>query len=156
MKKSIKIAVGIILGLVLLLGIFAKMERISPLAWGHAEINTPAFSDEAINGFDAVAFHTQNKAVKGTEVHLHRWKGADWKFASAENLRLFKEDPAQYAPQFGGYCAFAVSKGFTANPVDRTFGLVEGKLYLFADETVKSEWMANSEANLAQSLANWQ
>ena len=75
---------------------------------------TAFLSDKAIRGYDTVAYFTENKPVKGAEEFSYEYKGAQWLFSSAENLELFKAEPEKYAPQYGGYCAYAVSKGSTA------------------------------------------
>jgi len=85
MKKRTKI---ILIGLVTLIAVvftFAKVKRISPLAWGHNEINKPTFSNEAINGYDVVSYFTKNKPVPGIEAYSYRWKGVDWYFSTDEN-----------------------------------------------------------------------
>ncbi len=155
-KRTLKI-LGIVL--VLLLGIvftFAKIKRVTPLAWGHKMVNRPMFSNEAVNGYDPVAYFTEGKAVPGLEAFSGHWGNAEWKFSSEENAALFLEDPEKYAPQFGGFCAFAISKGFTANSDPGAFEIVDGKLYLFADGGVKSDWNANQEENIRICEANWE
>ncbi|MCG8577013.1 MAG: hypothetical protein MI810_19185 [Flavobacteriales bacterium] len=155
MKKGIKIGL-ITLVIVLVAGFtFAKVKRISPLSWGHKEVNKPMFSDQAINGYDAVAYWTENKAVAGNENFTFSWKDAEWSFSSEENQKLFSENPEKYAPQYGGYCAFAVSKGFTANPDPEAFEIIDDKLYFFADEGVKADWKSDLNGNRQKSNTNW-
>src|SRR5262245_59668076 len=69
----------------------------------------------AIKGFDTVAYFKESKPVKGSATFTHTWSGATWWFASAENRDAFAADPAKYAPQFGGYCAWAVGHNYTAD-----------------------------------------
>ena len=57
----------------------------------------------AIHGYDTVAYHTENRAVKGKSEFSYEWNDAEWHFASAENRDLFAADPDRYAPQYGGY-----------------------------------------------------
>lgn len=57
----------------------------------------------AIKGYDPVAYFTRAAAIKGSPEHSFRWKGAEWRFSSAEHLELFREDPEKYSPQYGGY-----------------------------------------------------
>lgn len=155
MKKRTKI---ILITLVVILAVvfsFAKVKRVSPLSWGHKEVNQPMFSSQAINGYDAVAYFTEDKAVLGNEAYSYNWKNADWYFSSEDNKQLFLENPEKYAPQYGGYCAFAVSKGFTANTDPGTFEMINGKLYLFDSEVVKTDWKENLKENLQKCEANW-
>ncbi|WP_438955735.1 YHS domain-containing (seleno)protein [Cognatiyoonia sp.] len=68
----------------------------------------------AIRGIDQVAYWTIGAPVAGSDDHMLMWRGATWKFASADNMAMFEANPEAYAPQYGGYCAYAVSKGDTA------------------------------------------
>jgi YHS domain-containing protein len=133
----------------------AKVKRVSPLSWGHKEVNQAMFSNEAINGYDAVSYHTESKAVIGETAYSYQWRNGNWLFSSEENQKLFKENPEKYSPQYGGYCAFAVSKGFTANSNPNAFEIIDGKLYLFADEGMKSNWKENQKENLLKCEENW-
>ncbi len=155
MKKVGKVLLLVIVVLVGLVLVFAISNRISPLAFGHKQVNHTMFSDEAINGYDVVAYFTESKAIEGTEDHTHVWREASWNFSSSENKELFKANPETYAPQYGGYCAFAASKGFTANPEPDSFEIIDGKLYLFAGEEVKTEWLAQLEENIKAADKNW-
>ncbi len=116
-RKPLKV-IFIIIGILLLSGLgILKYKHISPISWGiHSEVNQAIFSDAALNGYDPVAYFTDGHAIIGNKNLAYRWKNATWYFASQEHLNLFKIDPEKYAPQLGGYCAFAASKGFTANP----------------------------------------
>ncbi len=155
MKRRTRIVLIALVALIVLVFTFAKVKRVSPLAWGHKEVNQPMFSNEAINGYDAVAYFTENKAILGDEAHSYNWKNTDWRFSSQENKKLFAENPEKYAPQFGGYCAFAVSKGFTANSNPDIFESIDGKLYLFDNEEVRVDWKENLEDNLKKCEENW-
>ena len=66
---------------------------------------------QAIRGYDPVAYFTEGRPVEGRAEFKHDWNGATWQFASAEHRALFAENPERYAPQYGGYCAWAVSQG---------------------------------------------
>jgi YHS domain-containing protein len=57
----------------------------------------------AIHGYDTVAYHTENRAVRGKSEFSYEWNDAEWHFASAENRDLFAADPDRYAPQYGGF-----------------------------------------------------
>jgi YHS domain-containing protein len=66
------------------------------------EVNKTFFG-VAIKGYDTVAYHTENRAVKGKSEFSYTWNDAKWYFASAQNRDLFAADPERYAPQYGGY-----------------------------------------------------
>ncbi|WP_352255987.1 YHS domain-containing (seleno)protein, partial [Pseudoalteromonas sp. 19-MNA-CIBAN-0066] len=70
-------------------------------------VNTGWFNNTAIKGYDSVAYFTQNKAVKGSDKYTFSYLGADWHFSSEENKTAFAENPKRYAPQYGGWCAYA-------------------------------------------------
>ena len=155
MKKGIKITLIAFMVIIAIAFIFAKTNRITPLLWSHHQVNQSMFSDVAINAYDPVAYFKKKKAVKGEEKFSHLWNDAMWYFSSEENKALFAENPQQYAPKYGGYCAFAVSKGFTANTDPETFEIIDGSLFLFADSDVKHEWMKDIENNLIKCKENW-
>lgn len=106
-------------------------------------------------GYDPVAYFTQAKPVRGSASHQLEWGGAKWRFASAASLEAFKADPARYAPQFGGYCAWAVSQHYLA-PGDPTYWkIVDGKLYLNANARAKQLWEADQAEAIKRGHANW-
>ena len=85
-----------------LLGLIVGLWSLSALALD--PINTGLFGNTAIKGYDAVAYHTDHKPVKGNKDYSFEWMGAKWLFASQDHLNQFKADPERYAPQYGGYC----------------------------------------------------
>lgn len=99
----------------------------------------------AINGYDTVAYFTDKKPVKGSDAHTTRWNGATWKFASKEHLDLFKASPDQYAPQYGGYCAYGVSQGYLVSVEPEQFTVLDGKLYLNYDAGVQKKWIKDPQ-----------
>ncbi len=97
--------------------------------------------DVAIRGYDTVAYFTQGKAVQGQDSFVAMWMGAKWKFASKSHLDLFNASPQQYAPQYGGYCAYGVSRGYLVKVEPDQFKIIEGKLYLNYDASVHATWL---------------
>jgi YHS domain-containing protein len=83
-----------------------------------------------LDGYDPVAFFTDGKPVPGVEDLRATYRGAIYQFASAEHQKMFEADPAKYEPQFGAWCAYAVSQGRTAPISVDTFSIVEGRLVL--------------------------
>ena len=85
----------------------------------------------AIKGYDPVAYFTEGKPTPGVPALEYEWDEHLWRFSSAEHLKLFKADPVRYAPQFGNFCAMALSKGeiVVANP--ENWLVSDGKLYVF-------------------------
>ncbi|MGD1893307.1 MAG: YHS domain-containing (seleno)protein, partial [Cyclobacteriaceae bacterium] len=109
----------------------------------------------AIQGYDPVAYFTDQKPVKGSDEHTYEWKGATWYFASAENVQAFEANPEQYAPQYGGYCAYAVANGYTAKIDPEAWKIVDGKLYLNYNKKVQADWEANQANFIQQANQNW-
>lgn len=118
-------------------------------------VNTGLFGTTAVKGYDVVAYHTAHKAVKGSHDYSHDWMGATWRFSSAENLARFQTDPARYAPQYGGYCAFAVAKNDLVGIDPEAFTLVGDKLYLNYSLKIRKEWEADRDAYIRKADANW-
>ncbi len=109
----------------------------------------------AIDGTDAVAYFTQGEPVTGSAAHSIMWKGAEWRFSSAENLALFEANPDAYAPQYGGYCAWAVSEGSIASTVPEAWAIENGKLYLNFSRRIQRRWNRDIPGNIARGDANW-
>jgi hypothetical protein len=118
------------------------------------QVNTDA-SGLALHGYDAVAFFTDGKPVEGSAGFEHRWNHATWRFTSAANRDRFARSPETYAPQFGGYCAWAVSRGYTADIDPHAFEIHNGKLYLNYSRLVQLRWKASREANIRKAEQNW-
>ena len=109
----------------------------------------------AIRGTDTVAYFKQGAPVAGNAEFSHDWAGATWLFATAENRDLFAANPEQYAPQYGGFCAWAVSQGYTA-PIDpQAWKIVDGKLYLNYNQGIQRRWEKDVPGNIKKANANW-
>jgi len=109
----------------------------------------------AIKAYDAVAYFTDSKPVKGSPSFTHQWNGATWQFASAEHRDAFAKSPEKYAPQYGGYCAYGVSQNHTA-PIDpEAWTVIEGKLYLNYSQRVKATWSKEIPKFVEQADRNW-
>lgn len=86
----------------------------------------------AIGGYDPVAYFKVNKAVKGKKDLAVSNQGVIYYFSSAENKEEFKKSPAQYEPEYGGWCAYAMgARGEKVTIDPETFKIINGKLYLF-------------------------
>ncbi len=109
----------------------------------------------AINGYDPVAYFTEGKPVEGSSDFATEWMGATWHFSSAENRDMFVAAPEDYAPQYGGYCAFAVSYGSTASTVPEAWTVHNGKLYLNFSLGVRDRWRADIDERIALADKNW-
>ena len=109
----------------------------------------------ALHGHDAVSYFTDGKAVLGAAQFEHQWHGARWRFSSAANRDAFAKAPEKYAPQFGGYCAWAVSRNYTADIDPNAFAVVNGKLYVNYSTAVQVRWRVDRDGNITKAEANW-
>lgn len=112
----------------------------------------------AIKGADPVAYFSLlpgDKAVIGSDDITYEWRGATWKFASEANRDLFSKDPEKYAPQFGGYCAYAVGLGFTNSILPNSWSIIDGKLYLNHNRFTKRRFLKKQDEAIAKATSNW-
>lgn len=110
---------------------------------------------KAIGGYDPVAFFTQGAAVKGNEAIRAEWKGAQWYFGNEEHKNAFLAEPAKYAPQYGGYCAYGTADGHKAPTMADTWTIIDGKLYFNYNKKVKELWNKDTKGYIGQADKNW-
>ncbi len=109
----------------------------------------------ALQGYDAVAYLTDNKPVEGSPKLRSRYKGAIYQFATSEHKMMFDADPARYEPQFGGYCGYAASIN-RLSPIDpKIFQVLDGRLVLQHNQKAWNLWNEDVPGNLAKADANW-
>jgi YHS domain-containing protein len=133
---------------------------LAPVAWAGPETNTSVGitgkgSGLAVHGYDTVAYFTEHRAVKGSSTYAVEYKGATYRFVSAENMKLFKNNPEKYAPQYGGYCAFGVAMGAKFDGDSDYWTVHEGKLYLNLNGDVLTLWRKDIPRNLDIAGHNW-
>ncbi len=109
----------------------------------------------ALRGYDAVAYFTEGQAIRGLAQFETTWNGAKWRFASADHRDRFVNAPDRFAPQFGGYCAWAVGHGYTADGDPEVWKIVDDRLYLNYSKRVQRKWEANIPEFIRHGLANW-
>jgi len=130
----------------------------APLLTAKARAGTPPVYAEgglAVDGTDVVAYFTEGRPVAGDPAFTHDWRGVTWRFASAANRDAFAAEPERYAPQYGGYCAWAVSEGYTASTVPEAWRIVEGKLSLNYPRRIQRRWERDIPGRIAAGDANW-
>ena len=103
-------------------------------------VNQSPYSGLAIHGYDPVAYFTEHAAVPGNREILYEHEGVTWAFSSRENLELFEQSPNHHIPQYGGYCAYAVSQNAVSDADPTAWQIEEGKLYLNYDNRVQRIW----------------
>lgn len=141
-------------GWLALLGLIALTLPTLALA-DKAPVYTALFSDTALKGYDPVAYFELGKATKGSKQFKTSWNGAQWWFVSAEHRDAFIAAPEQYAPQYGGYCAWAVGNGYTASGDPEVWSIVDGKLYVNYNESIGEKWQKDRAALIKSADANW-
>ena len=138
----------------LAIGVFA-MPFAAPAHADKKPVYTGVFSNTAVGGHDPVAYFTDGKPVEGKKEFAAEYMGAEYRFASAENLETFRADPAKYAPQYGGYCAWAVSQGYTAKGDPEHWKIVDGKLYLNYNKKIQERWELDIPSHIVTADTNW-
>ena len=150
--KYVYTGVAVVLVIV---AVFMGVKKVSPVSWGWWG-TTNVSSGVALKGHDPVAYFTASAPVAGDSDHAHEWADAIWHFTSAENRDLFAANPEQFAPQYGSFCAFAMSKGFTADIAADAWHIEDGRLFVFADQNVRDDWVEGlAEGTLAASEESW-
>ena len=114
-----------------------------------------AKSHAAIQGYDPVAYFKLAMPVSGRPEFNYKWKNALWFFSSQQNLDDFKKNPEQYAPQFGGYCAYGMAAGHKVHASPDAWNVIDGKLYLNYNKSVQKLWNEDRRSNIEKAVKNW-
>ena len=110
----------------------------------------------AIDGYDPVSYFTGGGAERGSPDITSQWNGATWRFASTEHRDLFAEDPEQYAPQFGGFCALGMAHGGDVPTNPEAWTIWQGKLYLNMIKEVSITWRYNPDKLVERAGIKWE
>jgi YHS domain-containing protein len=110
----------------------------------------------AIQGYDPVAYFESNQALEGNKEIKSEYNGAVYYFSSESNKALFLKTPAQYEPQFGGFCAYGMSEGYEAPIQPEAFTIVDNKLFLNYNLKVKELWTKKQTARIEKAIENWE
>lgn len=119
---------------------------------------TPMFytlQGAAMSGYDPVTYFNGKGPQRGQPAIAVMWKGAVWHFANDANREAFEANPRAYAPQFGGYCAYAMAQGYATSTEPELWHIVDGKLYLTHSEPIDVLWQQDRDENIALAEANW-
>ncbi|QFU00867.1 hypothetical protein FIU83_04355 [Halomonas sp. THAF5a] len=111
--------------------------------------------DLAIGGTDPVAYFTEGEPVAGSPEFQWEWQNATWQFASAEHRDLFQADPEAYAPQYGGWCAWAAARGDAASTVPEAWKIVDDRLYLNYSHGIQRRWERDIPGFIEAADAHW-
>ncbi|MCI4645184.1 MAG: YHS domain-containing protein [Hyphomonadaceae bacterium] len=136
----------------------ALMPALALAPTAHADkapVYTGLFNNLAVEGYDPVAYFTEGRPVRGERDYTTTYNGAEFRFSSLANLEAFKADPGKYAPQYGGYCAWAVSQGYTAKGDAQHWHIEDGKLYLNYNKSVQETWEEDIPGFISMADGNW-
>ncbi len=147
-KRALKAAAIILVGASLATAVAAQS------AGGAPAVNRDP-NGLAIDGYDPVAYFISGKPTRGLAEFEYTWKGTKYRFANAVNRDRFAKDPETFAPQYGGFCSWAVSQGYTANIDPTAWAVVDGKLYLNYSTRVQRKWEGDVPGNIKKADANW-
>jgi len=128
---------------------------IAPAAIGFEDTRVNRGRDGVgIRGYDPVAYF-DGTPMAGSRSIEHTFEGTTYRFVNDANRDRFAKDPSRYVPQYGGFCAYAVSRGYTASIDPLAWTIVGGKLYLNYSKRVQKVWEADVPGNIARGDANW-
>lgn len=111
----------------------------------NAPIETGTFNNKAIYGYDPIAYWTENKAAKGSDEYVFEWRGAQWYFKNQANMDMFIANPEKFAPQYGGYCAFAMADDNLVGIDEDAFTIYQDKLYLNYSKRIAKRWREDKD-----------
>ena len=155
MRKPAVHAIILLLGLAFLAAFLLQRDVARAQQAAKPQVFSEFRSKLALDGHDPVAYFKSGKPQKGNLAHSLVWNGATWHFASAENKSAFEASPQSFAPQFGGYCAWAVSQGYTAKGDPSAWRIVDGKLFLNYNASVQRTWEKDMPGHIAKGEKNW-
>jgi YHS domain-containing protein len=108
-----------------------------------------------VRGYDPVAYFTDAKAVQGNASISSSADGVIYYFATPEHKAAFDSNPAKYEPQFGGYCAYGLSRGSLIEIDPMAFQIVNGRLLLQYSKGVMEKFNKDATTNLQKADQNW-
>jgi YHS domain-containing protein len=143
---------AILAATVALIGLANGFPRVSN---AQSPVNTLAGNRLAIHGYDPVAYFVDRGPREGRSDLTVDHAGAVWRFASEHNRKLFETDPERYVPAFGGYCAYGVAQGYLVEIDPAAWSMIDGRLYLNYDLSVRAAWLTDVEGYIRRATANW-
>jgi len=122
---------------------------------GSIAVGKPPMDNIAIKGYDTVAYFKAGKAIKGNKSFIFQWHSMTWYFLTKENRDLFASNPEKYAPQYDGYCAWAMVEARKALTDPEVWKIVNGKLYLNCSKSAYEKWSKDIPGNIKKADTNW-
>jgi hypothetical protein len=125
------------------------------IGFGGMALSESQASDVAIKGYDSVAYFKAGKALQGSESFSSQWHNMAWLFLTKENKALFVANPEKYAPQYDGYCAWAMSEAVISPSDPEIWKIVDGKLYLLCSQSAYEKWSKDIPGNIEKADEIW-
>jgi len=125
------------------------------LAENKTKLKKVRLNNVILKGYDPVAYFNQGKAVMGNPLIASKYNGATYLFASREDKAEFDKSPAKFEPQYGGYCAYSMSKGERHDIDPKAFHIYKGKLYVCETPEQMKKFSANIDAYISKADQNW-
>jgi hypothetical protein len=123
--------------------------------FGGLAVGKPPLDNLAIKGYDTVAYFKAGKALEGGESFTFQWHNLIWYFLTQENRALFAASPEKYAPQYDGYCAWAMTEARKAQSDPEVWKIVDSKLYLNCSSAASEKWARDIPGNIKKADTNW-
>ena len=136
-------------------GIISFLFVLLLTGFGGIAVGQPPVDDVAIKGYDTVAYFKGGKALKGSASFTFPWHGMTWHFSSKKNRDLFAGSPEKYAPQYDGWCAWAMTESRKAVTDPEVWKIVDGKLYLNCSREAYEKWSRDIPGNIKKADMNW-
>jgi YHS domain-containing protein len=133
----------------------AALAAPAPAFADERPVYTALLSNVGASGYDVVGYFTDGRPVRGTSQFRATHQGVEYRFANAEHLAAFRASPARYLPQYGGYCAWAVSQGYTASGNPNNWRIVDGKLYLNYNTEIQHRWEGDIPGHIQSANGHW-
>jgi len=108
-----------------------------------------------ISGHDPVAYFTDGKAEKGAPEFSSTADGVTYLIATPDHKATFDSSPSKYEPQFGGFCAYGLSRGSLIEIDPTAFQIVNGRLLLQYSKGVMNTFNKDAVTNLQKADQNW-
>jgi YHS domain-containing protein len=109
----------------------------------------------AIKGYDPVSYFADGKPMRGSAQFSTSYKGVLYRFASAEHRDRFVAEPEKFVPQYGGYCAYAISLNLIADIDPDEWAIVDNKLYLNNGFFAQTLWSFDKRGNISKGDRYW-
>jgi YHS domain-containing protein len=148
--------ISLLLSLRQIFGVCLLLLVVAGAAWARSPIAAVNTEDGlAIKGYDPVSYFTTGEPMRGSAEFSTAYQGALYRFVSAENRDRFLAEPQKYLPQYGGYCAYAISLNYIADIDPEEWAIVNNKLYLNNGFFAQTLWSLDKSGNIEKGDRNW-